>query len=135
MTLTPRDNLIKLFSVFVFGEVFQPSSIFVIEAYLPLKCSRHLRDKHSSLFWPTVNNKEKKVHNIDSRPKLFLQPRCQSHCSVSRTLTLGACNIKPYTVRFVPWCFCNGRARFKKCKQQFECQHLFLLRDIWWSKF
>jgi hypothetical protein len=24
---------------------------------------------------------------------------------------------------------------FKKCKQLFECQHLLLLRDIWWSKF
>jgi hypothetical protein len=26
-------------------------------------------------------------------------------------------------------------ARFKKCKQLFEYQHLLLLRDIWWSKF
>jgi hypothetical protein len=28
-----------------------------------------------------------------------------------------------------------GTARFKKCKQSFEYQHLLLLRDIWWSKF
>jgi hypothetical protein len=25
----------------------------------------------------------------------------------------------------------NGTARFKKCKQLFEYQHLLLLRDIW----
>ncbi len=25
---------------------------------------------------------------------------------------------------------CNGTARFKKCKQLFEYQHLLLLRDI-----
>jgi hypothetical protein len=29
----------------------------------------------------------------------------------------------------------NGTACFKKYKQLFEYQHLFLLRDIWWSKF
>jgi hypothetical protein len=29
----------------------------------------------------------------------------------------------------------NGAARFKKCKQFFDYQHLLLLRDIWWSKF
>jgi hypothetical protein len=29
----------------------------------------------------------------------------------------------------------NGTARFNKCKQLFEYQHLPLLRDIWWSKF
>ncbi len=23
----------------------------------------------------------------------------------------------------------------KECKQLFECQHLLLFRDIWWSKF
>jgi hypothetical protein len=27
----------------------------------------------------------------------------------------------------------NGTARFKKCKQLFEYQHLLLLRDIWQS--
>jgi hypothetical protein len=64
ITLTPRDNVIKLFSVFVFGEVFQSSSIFVSEAYLPLKCSRLFRDKHSSLFWPTVNDKEKRFMTL-----------------------------------------------------------------------
>ncbi len=29
----------------------------------------------------------------------------------------------------------NGIARFGKCKQLFEYQHLLLNRDIWWSKF
>ncbi len=29
----------------------------------------------------------------------------------------------------------NGTARFEKCKQLFEYQHLLLLGDIWWSKF
>ncbi len=28
----------------------------------------------------------------------------------------------------------NGTARFKRCKQLFENQHLLLIRDIWWSK-
>jgi hypothetical protein len=28
-------------------------------------------------------------------------------------------------------CFVNGTARFKKCEQEFEYQHLLLLRDIW----
>jgi hypothetical protein len=28
----------------------------------------------------------------------------------------------------------NATARFEKCKQLFEYQHLLLLRDIWWSK-
>ncbi len=27
--------------------------------------------------------------------------------------------------------FFNGTARFKKCNQSFEYQHLLLLRDIW----
>jgi len=29
----------------------------------------------------------------------------------------------------------NGIAHFKKCKQLFEYKHLFLLIEIWWSKF
>ncbi len=29
----------------------------------------------------------------------------------------------------------NATARFKKCKQLFEYQHLLFLRDSWWSKF
>jgi hypothetical protein len=31
--------------------------------------------------------------------------------------------------------FNNGTARFKKCKQLFEYQHLLVLRDIRWSNF
>ena len=34
-----------------------------------------------------------------------------------------------------PYAIHNGTVRFKKCKQNFEYQHVLLLRDIWGSKF
>ena len=66
--------------------------------------------------------------------------RADDHCDVNwnkRSVTLNAIvdQFTEVSVTFNNKVICNGKARFRKCKQFFEYQRLILLRDIWWSKF
>jgi hypothetical protein len=77
-------------------------------------------DEQSSLLGSLVNYKESEVLGIWS-----LMPYITFLIELAYFITY------PYIfVQVFQW-----NSTLLKCRQLFECQHLLLLRDIWWSKF
>jgi hypothetical protein len=61
-----------------------------------------------------------------------------SHLTTELQLQLLSKSMKPLILTLTVLTYqllFNGTAHFKNCKQLLECQHLLLLRDIWWPKF